>query len=95
MNGGNRLKAVITVIGKDRVGIVSQVSQKIAECQLNILDINQTLMEQYFTMIMLVNLEQSKYDIATLSEIFSELGTKMGLSIRIQHKNLFDSMYHV
>ena len=89
------MKAVITVIGKDRGGIVSQVSQKIAECQLNILDINQTLMEQYFTMIMLVNLEQSKHDITTLSNIFSDLGTEMGLSIRIQHENLFDSMYHV
>ncbi|WP_454960188.1 ACT domain-containing protein, partial [Filifactor alocis] len=63
--------------------------------QLNILDINQTLMEQYFTMIMLVNLEQSKHDITTLSNIFSDLGTEMGLSIRIQHENLFDSMYHV
>ena len=89
------MKAVITVIGKDRVGIVSQVSQKIAECQLNILDINHTLMEQYFTMIMLVNLEQSKHDITTLSNIFSDLVTEMGLSIRIQHENLFDSMYHV
>ena len=52
-------------------------------------------MEQYFTMIMLVNLEQSKHDITTLSNIFSDLGTEMGLSIRIQHENLFDSMYHV
>jgi ACT domain-containing protein len=89
------MRAVITVIGKDKVGIIAGVSNILADFNTNILDISQTIMQDIFTMIMLV-------DISKLSETFHELSQKleakgkdMGLSIRIQHEDIFNSMHRL
>ena len=89
------MKAVLSVIGRDRVGIVHEISGALANHRINILDINQTLMEDYFTMIMLVDLKECDEDFDDLVDSYSRLGEEMGMSIRIQHQALFDAMHQL
>ena len=89
------MKAIVTVIGSDRVGIIAAVSAKLAEHNVNILDINQTVMREYFTMMMLVELEALSVPFTQLSEELSELGRRIGLSVRVQREDIFKSMHEV
>ena len=82
-------KAVITVVGNDTIGIIAKVSTLLADNNVNINDITQTILEDVFTMIMIVDLEKSETDMKTLDEKLERLGEEMGLSIRIQHAGLF------
>ncbi len=88
-------KAVITVIGKDRVGIIYSVSDILAKANINILDISQTTMQDIFTMIMLVDIRESKSKFSELSKELEALGEELGLSIRIQHEDIFNSMHRI
>lgn len=88
-------KAVITVIGKDRVGIIYSVSDILAKANINILDISQTIMQNIFTMIMLVDIGESKINFSEISKELEDLGEKLGLSIRIQHEDIFNSMHRI
>ena len=87
--------AVVTVVGKDTFGIIARVSQILFENKVNIKDISQTIMEDIFTMIMIVDLSQASADIKDLSHQFEELGKKIGLSILIQHADLFNAMHRI
>lgn len=89
------MKAVVSVIGKDRIGIVNETTSLLVKYQLNILDINQTLMEGYFTMIMLVDLSEMNSDFDEVVEEFSKLGDSMGLSIKVQHEDIFNVMHQI
>ena len=89
------MKAVITVVGQDRVGIIAEVSAFLAKESVNILDISQTIMQDMFCMIMLVQFEKGNENISGISEKLSELGTKMGLSIHVQREEIFDSMHRI
>lgn len=89
------MKAVITVIGKDRVGIISAVSGALSEANINILDISQTIMQSIFTMIMIVDIEKASCPFAEISERLSLLGDKLGVQIRIQHDEIFNSMHNI
>lgn len=89
------MRAIITVVGKDKVGIISGVSQVLSENNINILDISQTIMQDMFTMIMLVDVSQSNVPFDELSEKLRLLGESMSLSIRIQHEDLFHSMHRI
>ena len=89
------MKAVITVVGKDRTGIIAKVSTYLAEKEINILDISQTIMQELFTMMMLVDTKDSGVHAKELSDELSALGEDMGLSINIQHEELFSSMHRV
>lgn len=89
------MRAVITVVGRDKVGIIAEVSRVLAENRVNILDISQTIMQDMFTMIMLVDVSESKVAFSALSDTLSELGDTLGLSIRIQHEDLFHSMHRI
>ena len=95
MKGTLKMKAVITVIGKDRVGIIAEVSAFLAKESVNILDISQTIMQDMFCMIMLVQFEKGNENIGTVSEKLSELGTEMGLSIHVQREEIFNSMHRI
>lgn len=88
-------KAVITVVGNDSIGIIAKVSSVLADNHVNINDITQTILEDIFTMIMVVDLEKSETDIKTLDEKLEKLGEDMGLSIRIQHAGLFNAMHRI
>ena len=89
------MRAVITVIGHDRVGIIATVSNILAEAQINILDISQTIMQDMFTMIMLVNIEKCTKPFETIAKELDEVGESLGLSIRIQHEDVFNSMHRI
>lgn len=89
------MRAVITVVGKDMIGIIAKVSTLLAEQQVNILDINQTTMQDIFTMMMLVDISASEVPFSKLSDLLEEKGKKIGLSIRIQHEEIFNSMHRI
>ena len=89
------MKAIVTVVGKDQVGIIAAVCVKLAEYNVNVLDINQTVMQGYFTMMMAVDVAACKVPLAELVEIMEVLGKEMGLSIRVQREDIFEAMYRV
>ena len=89
------MKAIVTVLGKDKVGIIADVAIIMKEYGVNICDISQTLMQEYFTMIMLVDLERSTVDFATLQKELAARGMEIGVDIRVQHQDLFDSMHKI
>ena len=89
------MKAIVTVLGKDKVGIIADVAIVMKKYGVNICDISQTLMQDYFTMIMLVDLATSTVDVATLQRELKEEGEAIGVDIRMQHQELFDSMHKI
>lgn len=89
------MKAVITVIGHDKVGIIAKISGILADAGVNILDISQTIMQDMFTMIMLVSIEQASDSFSELSKKLDAAGELLGLSVRIQHEDIFNSMHRI
>lgn len=89
------MKAVITVVGKDKVGIIAKVSNVLADTGVNILDISQTIMQDMFTMIMLVDMSKASVEIKTVNDKLTELEKEMGLSIHVQNEELFNSMHRI
>jgi ACT domain-containing protein len=89
------MKAIVTVIGKDKVGIIAQVSAVLAENMVNILDISQTILQDYFTMIMLVDLTHIKISFSELSRKLNEKGEIIGLQIKIQREEVFSAMHKI
>ncbi len=89
------MRAVITVIGKDRVGIIAGISGVLAECAVNILDISQTIMQDMFTMIMFVDLEKAPDSLTEISDKLSNIGSELGVMVNIQHEDIFNSMHRV
>ena len=87
------MKAIVTVVGKDQVGIIAGVCNTLAGCQINVLDISQTIMEGYFTMMMMVDLAACKTPFDQLRTILKDYGEGRGLSIRIQREDIFDAMH--
>ncbi|AXQ79327.1 ACT domain-containing protein [Streptococcus chenjunshii] len=88
------MKAIITVIGKDKTGIVAGVSAKIAELGLNIDDITQTVLDDYFTMMMLVSASEKK-DFTWLRSELEALGHDLNVKINIQSSAIFDAMHNL
>ena len=89
------MRAIITVIGKDSKGIIAGVSGYLAKEDINILDISQTIMQEYFTMVMLVDLEEAKTDFKAIAEALENLSKELSVNIRIQHEDIFNSMHRV
>ena len=89
------MRAVVTVIGKDRTGIIYNVSKILAEHSVNIEDISQTVMQDFFTMIMLVDVSKMSCDFAQLKEEFDALSKTIGMSIRLQHEDIFNAMHSI
>ena len=89
------MRAIVTVIGQDRVGIIAAVATALAGQQVNILDISQTVLAEYFTMIMLVDLNLTSTPFATLRQLLDAEGERLGVSIRIQQEDIFKSMHHI
>ena len=92
---GNKMKAIITVIGKDKSGIIAKVSTKLAENNINIEDISQTVMQSYFTMVMLVDISESKLEYKKLVEELKQIGDEVGVDIYVQHEDIFNSMHKI
>lgn len=89
------MKAIISVIGKDRPGIIAKVSGKLFELNANIEDISQTIMQDYFTMIMMVDTSKASADFATISQAMAQLGQEIGMDIKMQNQSIFDAMHRV
>ena len=87
--------SVITVIGKDRIGIVYDVSKLLAENQLNILNISQQLMDDFFTMIILVDTAKCPKSRQEMLDVFAEEGKKLALDIRMQNEDIFNAMHRI
>jgi ACT domain-containing protein len=89
------MRAIVTVIGSDRVGIIARVSSTLAQHQINILDIRQTVMQEFFTMIMLVDLAAMALTLDELNSTLAAVGTDLGVSIRVQREDIFKSMHQI
>ena len=89
------MKAIVTVVGKDRVGIIAQVCTQLAAFNINVLDISQTVMQGYFTMMMATEVSEANVPLAELSKRMEEIGKKMGLSIRVQREDIFQAMHRI
>ena len=89
------MKAIITVIGKDQVGIMYGVSGVLSDLGVNIEDVTQTIMQEYFTMLMLVRIDEAKTGFGELRVALEELGKEKNLSIRIQKEEIFDTMHKI
>ena len=86
-------KIIITIVGQDRVGIVAKTCNYLADHNMNILDITQTILQEYFNMMMIVDVSLSDFD--ALSAALSALGTELGLQVRIQRSEIFDAMHRI
>ncbi len=89
------MKAVITVIGNDKVGIIARVSALLSESNVNILDITQTIMQDIFTMVMITDVSDVNIKFTDLVDKLADLGKDMGLEIRCQHEDIFNSMHKI
>ena len=88
-------KGIITVVGKDQVGIIAKVCTYLAENDVNILDISQTIVQDYFNMMMIVNHDASTKAFNNLSDELAALGQKIGVDIKIQHEEIFNMMHRL
>lgn len=89
------MKAVITVIGKDQVGIIAAVSAKCADFGANILEITQSVLDKYFAMIMIADIDALRVDFAAFADAHAALGREKGLEIRCMHEDIFASMHTI
>ena len=89
------MKAIVTVIGQDRVGIIAGVCAELAAFHINVLDISQTVMQGYFTMMMVVDVSKASLPLAELAQKLEEKGKQEGLSIRLQREEIFQAMHRV
>ena len=89
------MKAVVTVVGKDRVGIIANVCVELANYNVNVLDISQTVMQGYFTMMMVVEVSECTLPLAELCKAMDAKGQEMGVSIRVQREDIFEAMHRV
>ena len=89
------MRAVITVTGKDKVGIIALASAECAKYGANIIDISQTVMKEYFAMIMLTELDGLTIDFASFAKAMQETGIANGVDIRVMHEDIFNSMHRI
>lgn len=88
-------KSIITVVGKDTVGIIAKVCTYLAENQVNILDISQTIVQGYFNMMMIVDATASEKQSGNLADELALLGEKIGVQIKMQQEDIFNSMHRI
>ena len=89
------MKAIVTVVGKDAVGIIANVCTLLASYNVNVLDISQTVMQGYLTMMMAVDVSACNIPLADLVTEMARIGEEMGLSIRVQREDIFQAMHRV
>lgn len=87
------MRAVLTVIGKDKVGIIAGVSQKLAALDINIIDVSQTIMDSYFTMMMVLEISTEKNNFEEIRSALNDLGASLGVKISIQNEEIFNTMH--
>ena len=88
-------KAIITVVGQDQVGIIAKICSYLAETDINILDISQTILQGYFNMMMIVELSHISEEFAIICEELDKLGVEIGVNIKLQHEDIFNKMHRI
>ncbi|MDD2495011.1 MAG: ACT domain-containing protein [Thomasclavelia sp.] len=88
-------KGIITVVGKDRVGIISNICSFLASKNINILDISQTIIDDYFNMMMIVDITNMNETMGAVCKELDVIGDEMGVSIKLQHENIFAKMHRI
>ena len=88
-------KTIITVIGKDKVGIIAKVCTYLADTNINILDISQTIVQDYFNMMMIVDMNNASKTFGTVQEELDKLGEEIGVAIKCQHEDIFNMMHRI
>lgn len=88
-------KAVISVVGKDKVGIIFNVCKYLTENQINILDIAQTIVQDWFNMIMVVNMQESQKDFSEIASELKQVGEEIGVTVTLQKEEIFDMMHRL
>ena len=89
------MRAIVTVVGRDQVGIIAAVCALLSEKNVNVLDISQTILQEYFTMIMMVDTADCQLDFAALVTELEQEGEKMGLTIHAQREDIFNAMHRI
>ena len=89
------MNAIVTVVGRDRVGITAGVCTLLAENNINILDISQTILQGSFTMVMAVDVSAARVPLGELQKLLQGLGERMQISIRVQREEIFDAMHRI
>lgn len=89
------MRAIVTVIGKDQVGIIASVCSALSARKVNVLDISQTVMQEYFTMIMMVDAAECPLDFTDLAAELEQEGSKMGMTIHVQREDIFNAMHRI
>ena len=88
-------KSIITVVGKDTVGIIAKVCTYLAEIQINILDISQTIVQDYFNMMMIVDINRSAKEFGVIADDLDAIGAEIGVQVKIQQEDIFNSMHRI
>jgi ACT domain-containing protein len=88
-------KAIITVVGKDQVGIIAKVCQFLAIKNINILDISQTILQGYFNMMMIVDVSVANEDLGVICDELDKMGEDIGVNIKLQHEEIFNKMHRI
>jgi UPF0237 protein cthe_0409 len=89
------IKAVLTVIGCDRVGIIAAITGYLAQVNVNVLDISQTIMDDIFTMVMLVDVSAASENFNNIAGKIKKMGSELGLQMQLQHVDIFNSMHKI
>ena len=87
------MKSILTVIGKDKVGIIAGISNKLSKLKINILDVNQTILDGYFTMMMMLDLKECTEEFVNVQSILSKEASVLGVEVKIQREEIFKSMH--
>ena len=89
------MRAIVTVLGSDRVGVVAAISKALADCNINILDIQQGVLQDVFAMVMLVDVSGMTQPFPDVKEALREVGRQIGMDVRIQREDIFEAMNRI
>ena len=92
---GKIMRIVLTIVGKDRVGIIAKVSNLLAEHGVNILNINQNILEGFFNMVLIADMAAADVSLKELKEMATAIGNEIGVDIRVQHEEIFTAMHRI
>lgn len=95
MRGLNKMRIVVTIVGKDAVGITAKVSGLLADNGVNILNINQNILEGFFNMVVVADMSTAGISLQELKKLATALGKKIGVDIRVQHEDIFTAMHSI
>lgn len=89
------MRIVLTIVGKDKVGIIAKVSQTLAECNINIININQNIMQGFFNMVLIADMSKANVTLKEAQARFAGLGQEIGVEIRLQSEEIFTAMHRI